>query len=652
MNILGLHFGHDASVAVIRDGELLVNLYRERHNRVKHACSLDVALVDKALAEAGMTFKEIDFCAVTSTQNYELIVDNHEEFSVSYEQHARHTAPCSLRDIVTQQNTDMKNMMRESLLNAVYREENPSQYHRNLFPEYQQHKKSDFHYVPYLAEYVHLPGLWDKQSTLEELATSDFSQMKGNDTTRFGLHYPVTVKLHGCTIPGYIMQHHAAHAASCYYLAGVDGAAILTHDGAFFRFGHNNGMFYYGDGHRIYPITPHHLAIGDFYDQVGGALGFDLFGAAGKLMGLAPYGKPRFFDRRFVGNSVNFIRNGIKEPFPAWKDHCLSMARMLGYDFSSLGKLNNITAQINADIAASTQKVFEETFLLAVEALRKIMTNLQIPTKNLCFAGGTALNCPSNARVYREGSFENVFIEPNCDDSGLALGAAFYLYHNVLDYPLVEGHNATQQVKPYYGCSYAENDVVKALDAFVAEGKVVYTSVKNAAESAAADLADNKIIAWFEGRSESGPRALGHRSILADPRKKENWARVNRVKSREEWRPFAPSVLESEAHKWFVGGPLPSSYMLFTAFVCSQEVPAITHVDGSARVQTVNEQCGDFYHVLRAFHQLTAVPMVLNTSFNGPGEPIVERPEEALAFLATTDLDVLYLGGYRVSKCA
>jgi carbamoyltransferase len=163
-------------------------------------------------------------------------------------------------------------------------------------------------------------------------------------------------------------------------------------------------------------------------------------------------------------------------------------------------------------------------------------------------------------------------------------------------------------------------------------------------------LADDKVIGWFEGRSEIGPRALGHRSILADPRKAENWQRVNEIKQRETWRPFAPAVLAEHARDWFDSIPLPSPHMLYTAQVKSDAVPAITHTDKSARIQTVDASAGAFHDVLRAFHERTGIPMVLNTSFNGPGEPIVESPMDAIRFFVGSSLEALYLEGRRITR--
>jgi carbamoyltransferase len=263
----------------------------------------------------------------------------------------------------------------------------------------------------------------------------------------------------------------------------------------------------------------------------------------------------------------------------------------------------------------------------------------------LCLSGGCALNCPSNSRLFREGPFRKIFVEPGCDDSGLAIGAAAWLYHNVLDQPVPP---RADYASPYLGLPISTDAIQAALDA-AGEG-IQFTACPDSAQAAAADLAEDRIIGWFEGRSEIGPRALGHRSILADPRQAANWSRVNALKGREAWRPFAPAVLESEAENWFEGMPLPSPYMLFTGAVRSSDLPAITHADGSARIQTVDSSCGEFFRVVEQFFAKTGMPVVLNTSFNGPGEPIVESPTDALRFLVNSRLDALYIGGMRVTR--
>jgi carbamoyltransferase len=442
-----------------------------------------------------------------------------------------------------------------------------------------------------------------------------------------------------------LIAHHVAHAASCFYQSGFDQAAILTHDGYPNGLGYLSGMFFWGDGHRIRPLTPHHLAIGGLYEEVGIRLGMGDVGPSGKLMGLAGYGQPRFFDRHFVGNQLDWNQGRVDAN--TWMDHCLGMARTMGYDLKPLGDPAQALAPINTDIAASTQKLFEETYLLATDALAKIVARMGLRTDNLCLSGGCALNCPSNSRIYREGRFRSMFVEPGCEDSGLAIGAAYWLYHNVLDQPLPPRVPDTH-ASPYLGVEVSGDAITTALQ--TSASAIEFTACEDSAKAAAEDLAADRIIGWFEGPSEIGPRALGHRSILADPRQAANWGRVNAIKGREAWRPFAPAVLASEAQQWFLGLPASSPYMLFTGLVRSHELPAITHCDGSARVQTVDSSCGEFFRVLESFFAQTGVPVVLNTSLNGRGEPIVETPQDALRFLIQSALDALYIGGMRVIR--
>lgn len=649
LNILGLHFGHDAGVSVVRDGRIAACVVRERHHRAKHAISLEVKNIEAAVEAAGLRFDQIDYCAITSTQAMELIIDDPARFSLSFDRHPGHSAPCSLDAFLKKHNIRPAERQIESLLNVFCDPAlHDSYFYRHYvksFPEHRGRPRSDFSAFGWIDAYYYSES-WSA-ATLEQIGAADFSPFLQTNVARHGFHYPVTVKLDGRAAPGYFIAHHMAHAASSYYQSPFTDAAILTNDG----FGQDNwssdlsGMYAWGIGGKIYPFTPHHLSIGAFYEGVGYSLGLGDFGASGKLMGLAGYGRPRFFDRRFVGNWHDWKRCNFN--VNRWRKHCIDLGRKMGYQTAPLGQAAQMTAPINIDIAASTQKLLEETYLAAADALYKALSKSGQKTTNLCLSGGTALNCPSNSRVWREGPFPNVFIEPGCDDSGLAIGAALYLCHNVLDQP--RPARAPEAIAtPYRGVEITSDAIAAALEA--AKNEIDFERCDDAAATAARDLAENRIIGWFEGRSEIGPRALGHRSILADARHADNWPRVNRLKGREPWRPFAPAVLESEAQKWFRGAPQPSPYMLFTASVLSNQLPAITHADGTARIQTVSPANGEFFRVIERFFARTGVPVVLNTSFNGPGEPIVETPEHAIAFLIRSELDALYIGGRRVVR--
>ena len=525
MNVLGLQFGHDAGIAILANGIPVTNMIRERHNRAKHAFGINVSHIEGALARTGMSENNIDMVAITSTQNYELVnVDRPDQLQIRYSPHPDSKINSSLYDVLLKEGRGIEEKLTGSVLSRVY--SGTSQYHRNHFPEYSNVRQDSLGTLGFLTHYVSLP-LWEKELGLSDIANVDINPLISDDQIRLGLHYPITVTLKGRQIPGVVVQHHAAHAASIFYTATNGQAAVMTHDGGFYEVGPNNGMIFYGDRNRLWPIVPNHLSIGDLYDRVGTYLGFDLFGAAGKLMGLAPYGRPRFFHRKMVGNTYDLKKNGVTSPERNWLAHCKVMAEVFGYDLSPLGDVDRILEPVCVDIAASTQKLFEETILSAVEATSDLFVRSNMPMNTLCLSGGTALNCPTNTRVLAESAFETVHIPPHCDDSGLSLGAAQYLYHNVLDQPRRKELSEVLKDFPYLGLQYEKEEVELALQGL--SEAIEARFLTNASQHAAEDLHDNMIVAWFEGRSEIGPRALGHRSLLANPRHLENWERMNRL---------------------------------------------------------------------------------------------------------------------------
>ena len=512
MNILGLHFGHDAAVSILRDGLIAAYVMRERHSRIKHAISLEFKNIQTAMDEAKLRWDEIDYCAITSTQRMELIIDDPSGFSVSMTTHPQHQAPCMMADLVNAQNLDPAGLLVHKLMDFLYDPAYAGSYiqrhYGHAFPEYRSRRRDEITRFGTMDGYVN-SSLW-QGGTLNHIASSDFSDLLRDGSARYGFHYPVTVRLAGHTVPGYFIAHHMAHAASSFYQSGFDRAAILTHDGGGAGPGYLNGMFLWGEGHRIHPITPHHLAIGYLYEEVGVRLGMGDVGPPGKLMGLAGYGQPRFYDRRFVGNLHDWQQAGVNPNM--WIQHCLTQAQEMNYDVKPFGDPTRSRAPINVDIAASTQKVFEETYLMGVDALAKVLGRVGLHTDNLCLSGGSALNCPSNSRVFREGRFRNVFVEPGCDDSGLAIGAASFLYHNVLD-QLLPARVPEFRASAYLGVGVSAGEIRAVLEE--AGHAIQFTDCEDAAAAAAEDLAMDRVIGWFEGPSEIlGLRALGHRSIL------------------------------------------------------------------------------------------------------------------------------------------
>ncbi|WP_269606534.1 carbamoyltransferase C-terminal domain-containing protein [Prochlorococcus marinus] len=639
--ILGLHFGHDAGVAVLIDGIPKCNLIRERYNRSKHSFGINVSHIEEALLDAKVKVEDIDMISITSTQGFELVVvdrPNDLEFKYGENPNNKYLNP---------NNNSFEKRLCGNIIECVYQKNKQHNSLKNSFPEYKSIKQEDLGITKSLLNFPSI-DFWKDEICLKDIKHIKFNNiLTAKEKNQNLFHYPMQITLKGRNIPGVSIQHQLAHAASTFYNCKSNESIILTHDGGIPP-GPSSGMIFYGESNKIIPIVPNHLFLGTLYNQIGQFLGFDLFGGAGKLMGLAPYGKPVFFKKEMVGNTYDLRSKGFKEPTQDWIKHCIKLSKLKGYNLDPIGNTNKILEPICVDIAASTQKLFEETLLYTVNCISEMCFNNQISIDTLCYAGGTGLNCPANSLLLKDSSFRNIYIPPNCDDSGLSLGVAQYAYHHLLNKPRLKMTQKSYLSLPYLGLENSKNDLNKAIKKY--ENQINIEENIDCEQSAANDLHENKIIAWFEGRSEIGPRALGHRSLLSNPSYPENWPRMNELKQREKWRPFAPAVLKEDVNLYFKGLLNESPFMLFTAQVLKSNLPAITHVDGSARVQTVTEETGGLFLILKKLKEISGSSVVLNTSFNGPKEPIVEKPEEAIDFLVTTKLDVLYLNGKKITR--
>ena len=648
--VLGLHFGHDSGISILIEGKPKCNVIRERYNRAKHSFGINVNHIEEALLDAKLEVKDIDLIAITSTQCWELVVvDRPEELKIEYGQHPNNKFRSILYDkYSTQGDNHFERNLVGGQIDRVYSNYkiNDSTY---LFPEYKKIKKEDLGITKFLRDFAQI-DLWKKELRLKDISNLNIHDLLNNKEQIQDLfHFPMRINLKGINIPGVAIQHHLAHAASAFYNCKSEQSIIFTHDGGFKKLGPLNGMIFYGDFNKILPIVPHHLAIGPLYEKVGTFLGFgNNLGAAGKLMGLAPYGKPIFFNQDIIGNIFDLRSKGILNPTQHWLQQCIRLAKSKGYDLDPIGNTSRILEPICVDIAASTQKVFEETLLSAIKFVSEMCLRNQLNIDTLCYAGGTALNCPANSLLLKESAFKNIYIPPNCDDSGLSLGVAQYAYHHLLDNPHLKINQQSYLSLPYLGLKNNKDDFNKAIKKY--KNQINIEETIDCAHLAAKDIHENKIIAWFEGRSEIGPRALGHRSLLINPSYPENWERMNELKQREKWRPFAPAVLKEDIDLYFSGLPNESPFMLFTAQVLNNNLPAITHVDGSARVQSVTEETGGLFLILKKLKEISGSSVVLNTSFNGPKEPIIEKPEEAINFLLNTQLDALYLNGKKITR--
>jgi carbamoyltransferase len=441
--------------------------------------------------------------------------------------------------------------------------------------------------------------------------------------------------------------HHQAHAASSFYYSGFKDAAIFTVDGVgewdTTSFGRGDD-----DGLELLETVEFPHSLGLLYSTITGYLGFEVNEGEYKVMGLAPYGQPRHVDmiRKLIINQ----RGGQYLLDLRYFDF-KSFNRMYSDEMVSLfahppRQPRTEILDFHKDLARSLQYVLEEILMDKLQYLHKLTGS-----ENLCMAGGVALNCVANGRIKREGPFKRMFVQPAAGDSGGALGAAAIAHKrrtNGSTESLSIFHNA------YLGPAFSSEEVASFIESTGVKAEDFRRREPELLEAVGQRLATGKIVGWFHGRMEFGPRALGARSILADPRGEKTQDRINSIiKQRESFRPFAPAVLEERAAAHFDLDHA-SRYMLETCQVKSSiKLPAITHVDGSARVQTVDEETNPrFARLLRTFDRLTGCPILLNTSFNLNYEPIVCTPVDALACFIRSGLDTLVLEDFIIDRSA
>jgi carbamoyltransferase len=442
----------------------------------------------------------------------------------------------------------------------------------------------------------------------------------------------------------HFMEHHPAHAASAFLVSPFEEAALLSIDYI--------GEFAVtwagvGRGTRIDPLYainyPHSLGV--FYSAITDYLGFQRANDEYKVMGLASYGEPAYLDefeqiiQRDGSGRYTIDTQWLQCHYLPGSRHGYFSKKFLAR-FGPPRRRGEPIEERHRNIAASAQRVLEDTVISMASDL-----HARTGLKRLCLAGGVALNCAMNGRLLRETPFDDIFVQPAAGDDGIAIGAALQLHHaqTIRDREYVMRDACL-------GPAHSDGSIREFLEL----AKIPYETPANLEETAARLIADGKIVGWYQGRMEFGPRALGARSILADPTRADMKDLINKyVKHREEFRPFAPSVLAERAGEYF-DGCSDSPFMLFVYPVRTEQrdrVPAITHVDGTARVQTVTRDVNPrYYGMIEAFERLRGVPMVLNTSFNVNGEPIVNTPAEAVRCFFSTGMDALAIGDHVVTK--
>jgi len=444
-------------------------------------------------------------------------------------------------------------------------------------------------------------------------------------------------------------EHHLSHAAYAFYTSQFEESAILTVDGV----GEwSTTSFGYAKNDTInltHDIRwPHSLGL--FYSAFTYFLGFQVNEGEYKLMGLSSYGKPRFYDT-ILSNLIDLKDDGSihlnMKYFAFTYDKVMTNDRFSKLFGIEPRRKDQKTEQIHYDIGASAQKVLEDVLLKMANHVHDI-TKL----KNLCIGGGVGLNGVANYKILKESQFENVHIPPSPGDAGSAVGCAQYLYYIYNKNPRVIESDNSKVISEnvYVGPSYSNEQIQVFLDS----EKISYEKLDshNLLEKTSQLIADGKIVGWYQGKMEWGPRALGSRSILADPRKAEMKEILNeKIKHRESFRPFAPSILEEHASEYFDIDRI-SPYMLMVAPVKRpNDIPAVTHVDGTGRLQSVNRNANPLYYdLIKEFYKITGVPVIINTSMNVMGEPIVNTPEQAYRMIVKTDMDCIVMGNYLVRK--
>lgn len=436
------------------------------------------------------------------------------------------------------------------------------------------------------------------------------------------------------------LDHHDCHAAACYFPSRFKDAAIITVDGA----GEEAATrIYKAKGNKIEKLLQINFpnSLGALYSLATAYLGFKIDFDEGKVMGLAPYGNKSLVKK--FRRIIKIKREGYYRIKDEWFDFfnesfSEEFVKLIGFSKRTNEKLDSTYE----NLAFAVQEILEHA-MLGLAKLAKKATG----SKYLCLGGGVALNSVANGKIVERGLFSDVYIYPASGDSGTAVGAALYSYNIKRRKRVFHKENQSS----YLGYSVSQDEIVNALDKY----KLNYRKLDNVEKEVARLLANGKIIGWFSGRTEFGPRALGNRSILADPRNASNKDKINlKIKFRESFRPFAPVVMEEFAEKYFNMCGLESPYMILAFKVKrgkNKIIPAVTHVDNTARVQTIKkEQNEKYWKIINEFYKITGIPILLNTSFNRTGEVMVNTPEEAINTFLSSGLDALTLEDYLVLK--
>jgi carbamoyltransferase len=592
MRVAGLHFGHDAGGATVEADGLTRFLDKERRSKVKHALGLSTEDLKEALEGA-------DAVGLSSTQDVPMFFTGDVEAEF-----------------------------------AGARRVSATRYFQILGPEHHYQK-----YIRWMGDLSPWSGVQILESRFSHLSrlndgfhrSYEALSMVAGQFPAMGAAMSIQgqLRLDGRSYRARFYQHHFLHAQYAAFAATPsEPALIISGDGGIGQNFAGGGIYFWTPGQKLLPVTPVDGWLGQFYDTVAGRLGLGTSGGAGKLMGLAPYGRPIYYEPGLVGSRYQ-VTDGYRHQMADLVD------RWIARDVARWEVFTSSPPPFVADVAASAQLILERNIQELTSAAVAIAKRAGFNFKSIVLTGGLALNCPANSNLAV--TFDvPVLAPPAVNDEGLSIGAAIAMYFDETGaYP--RGPKDYSEAA-YIGTEITVDEVIKVA---TARG---WTRCGGVAEALNALLAD-ELVGICVGRSEVGPRALGHRSILANPGSTKTWAAANRLKRREPWRPFAPAVLQERTSEFFDRGPEVSRFMLFNFRCTTKALPAITHYDHSSRIQQVSPETGLLYDLLKGLEAKGAPPVVMNTSFNGPGVPIVDTADDALAEAEALGLNLVLTEG-------
>jgi len=635
MHILGINAYHgDAAAAIVRDGELLAGVEEERFNRIKHCAGFPAESIRYCLRAAGISIEQVDHIGISRNPSANLhkkilFAAKKAVFSSQWPVVSGHTARSSVNEI-----GELNEAVATEIAMPPNGNGNGVAGKSGVKPRHS--KNGILHQVT-----DRLRNAAKVRDVKSELAGAlGISQSK------------IRAQFHN-------IEHHRAHLASAFFVSPFERAALLSIDG----FGDFvSTMWAIGEGNSIEVLGqveyPHSLGI--VYTATTQFLGFPHYGDEGKVMGLAPYGEPRFVDqfREIVRTerdgqfrlNLDCFRHASEGVDMTWDGGSPKIGRLFSDEYAdTFGPPRLPDAPLtrrDRDVAASLQLRLEEVAFHVLNHLHE-----QTGLTELGLAGGVAYNSVMNGKILTNTRFRRVFIQPAAGDSGTAIGVCYQIWSEVAQAGSLRSQISNLRHSPYTGPEFSQDEIATDLRASSLDFETLKD--RELVVRAARDIADGLVVGWFQGRMEFGPRALGNRSILADPRRIEMKDILNaRIKKREPFRPFAPSMLEEHLGDYFERThPSPAMLMVYEVKPDRRKlIPAVTHVDGSGRLQSVTREANPrYYDLIEQFYQLAGVPVVLNTSFN-ENEPIVCTPGDAIKCFLKTRIDVLYLGNQMIRK--